>query len=87
MIHKDSNFITVGIPTYNSSKYLKSCLMSVLSLKKVNQIIISDDCSQIDEIEYIEKLLFIGEVRFTKLGIIPHSSAQLPQNILPQTLQ
>jgi glycosyltransferase involved in cell wall biosynthesis len=57
MIHKDSNFITVGIPTYNSSKYLKSCLMSVLSLKKVNQIIISDDCSQIDEIEYIEKLL------------------------------
>ncbi len=50
-------YISIGIPTYNSSRYLKACIKSVINLKKVNQIIISDDCSKESELNNIEKII------------------------------
>lgn len=49
--------ISVGIPTYNSSKYLNECLKSVLKLKSVNEIIISDDFSKNTELLRIKKIV------------------------------
>lgn len=60
------NFISVGIPTYNSSKYLKACLNSVVSKKMVNQIIISDDGSSKDEFYEVKKIISYFEKKNNK---------------------
>ena len=49
--------ITVGIPTYNSSKYLTKCIKSVIKLKNVDEIIISDDGSRKEEVELLEDIV------------------------------
>tara|TARA_X000001036_G_scaffold440085_1_gene494294 strand:+ start:694 stop:1572 length:879 start_codon:yes stop_codon:yes gene_type:complete len=57
MPSSEKNFISVGIPTYNSSNYLNECIKSVISKKRINQIIISDDKSKENEIEKIEEII------------------------------
>ncbi len=57
MLPNSSNFILVGIPTYNSSKYLNECIESIITKKNVDQIIISDDGSAEDEVVKIENII------------------------------
>ncbi len=57
MSPNSSNFISVGIPTYNSSKYLNECIESIITKKNVDQIIISDDGSAEDEVVKIENII------------------------------
>lgn len=45
MIDENIAKLTVGIPTFNSSKYLEKCIKSVINVDCVSEIIISDDCS------------------------------------------
>ena len=40
---------TVAIPTYNSSSYLKQCIHGFKNSKFVDEIIVGDDFSDIDE--------------------------------------
>lgn len=54
--------LTVGIPTYNSSKYLVACIKSVINCKSVDEILVSDDKSS--SVEY-KKTLDIVE-KFNK---------------------
>ena len=51
------NYISVAIPTYNSSKYLNDCLKRFLDLNIVNEIIIQDDNSSEKEISNIKDIL------------------------------
>ena len=51
------NKISVGIPTFNSSKYLSYCLKSLSKLTSVDEIIISDDGSTDDEYKKIEQIV------------------------------
>ena len=53
----DKNYLTVGIPTFNSSKYLINCIKSVINLETVNEVIISDDCSNPTELKNIEQII------------------------------
>lgn len=73
MSNKSSQYISVGIPTYNSSKYLKTCLKSVVNKKKVNEIIISDDGSTHEEILAIENIV-------SKFGHIKNKEIKLFKN-------
>ena len=57
MKQSTSQYISVGIPTYNSSKYLSSCLNSLINLKMINEVIVSDDCSSNAEQYKIEKII------------------------------
>ena len=57
MDDNNKTYISVGIPTFNSSKYLTSCIKSVIKKKSVNEIIISDDCSNEFEIEKIKNII------------------------------
>ena len=51
------NYISVAIPTYNSSKYLDDCLKRFVGLNIVNEIIIQDDNSSEKEIKNIKDIL------------------------------
>ena len=51
------NYISVAIPTYNSSKYLDDCLKRFVGLNIVNEIIIQDDNSSEKEIKNIKYIL------------------------------
>lgn len=66
MINEKPLFITVGIPTYNSSVYLSDCLQSVLECKSVNEVIISDDGSCKNEINEIEKIVEFFKIKYKK---------------------
>ncbi len=57
MPQNSSQFISVGIPTYNSSKYFESCIKSVINKKMINQIIISDDGSTDEELISLKKII------------------------------
>lgn len=52
-----SNLISVAIPTFNSSKYLEDCLKSLSYISIVDEIIISDDCSNDDEFAIIKNII------------------------------
>ena len=47
------NKFSVAIPTYNSSKYLKECIYGFKNSKFIDEIIIGDDCSGIEELKNI----------------------------------
>ena len=66
MVDKKTIFITVGIPTYNSSIYLPDCLQSVLESKSVNEVIISDDGSSKSELQEIEKVIEFFKSKYKK---------------------
>lgn len=57
MINKNIAKLTVGIPTFNSSKYLERCIKSVINIDCVSEIIISDDGSSKLEKTKISKLV------------------------------
>ena len=44
-----SEYISIAIPTYNSSKFLDNLLKKVLSVNSVNEVVISDDDSNENE--------------------------------------
>ncbi|OUW38363.1 MAG: hypothetical protein CBD44_00945 [Flavobacteriaceae bacterium TMED184] len=52
-----NKLISVAIPTFNSSLYLKDCLNSLLNVKIIGEIIISDDCSNDFEFEEINNIV------------------------------
>lgn len=54
---KNKQLISVGIPTFNSSKYLESCIKSVISKKTVGEVLISDDCSNESEFKNIKEIV------------------------------
>lgn len=66
MIDKKTLFITVGIPTYNSSIYLSECLQSVLECNSVNEVIISDDGSTKKEYNELEKIIDLFKKKYKK---------------------
>ena len=48
---------TVAIPTYNSSSYLKQCIHGFKNSKFVDEIIVGDDFSDIDEQSQIIEII------------------------------
>ena len=48
---------TVAIPTYNSSDYLRECIYGFKNSKYLDEIIVSDDCSKLEELESIRKIV------------------------------
>jgi glycosyltransferase involved in cell wall biosynthesis len=49
--------ISVIIPTFNSSKYLQQCLNSLIKCKSINEIVISDDFSDSDDLLNLKKII------------------------------
>lgn len=84
--------LTIIIPTYNSSKYLKQCLDSIVNIKSVSEIIISDDNSdknnkkllkdvihtfhEKNKIKYVENTPNLGAF-YNKFNAVKHSSNEL----------
>ena len=48
---------SVIIPTFNSSKYLQQCLNSLIKCKRINEIVISDDCSDSEDLLNLKKII------------------------------
>jgi glycosyltransferase involved in cell wall biosynthesis len=48
---------TVAIPTYNSSDYLKECIYGFKNSQFLDEIIVSDDCSKLEELEKIRNII------------------------------
>jgi len=61
----NNKFITVGIPTYNSSIYLKQCLDSIRGPKVINEILISDDGSNESELLKIKEIVSIYQSKYS----------------------
>ena len=58
-----NKFITVGIPTYNSSKYLNQCLKSIKNLKNIDEILISDDGSTVSELAKLKEIVLKYQIK------------------------
>ena len=71
----NSQFISLGIPTYNSSIYLKQCLDSIRGSKIINEILISDDGSKESELLKIKEIASIYKSKYS-LNIICFESAK-----------
>ncbi len=52
------NNVTVVIPSYNTSTYIKDCLKIFLKSTCINEIIIGDDFSRVSELEKLEEIVF-----------------------------
>ena len=61
----EKQFITVGIPTYNSSMYLSKCLDSIKDSKAIDEILISDDGSNLTELIKIKQIVSLYESRYS----------------------
>ena len=48
---------SVAIPTFNSSEFIKECILGFKNSKYIDEIIIMDDCSKDTEIEKIKKII------------------------------
>ncbi len=48
---KNKRNVSIAIPTYNSSKYLESCIKPILNSKYVDEIVICDDFSNSQNVE------------------------------------
>ena len=59
-----NKFISVGIPTFNSSKYLKECLDSIRGSKLINEILVSDDSSNESELFKIKEIISIYKSKY-----------------------
>jgi glycosyltransferase involved in cell wall biosynthesis len=59
-----NKFITVGIPTYNSSKYLNQCLKSIKNLKNIDEILISDDGSTVSELAKLKEIVLKYQIKY-----------------------
>ena len=50
--------VSVAIPSYNTSDYIEKAIKKpLLSSKYINEIIIQDDCSEIDELKKLESII------------------------------
>ena len=49
--------VSVAIPSYNTSDYIEKAIKPLLSSKYINEIIIQDDCSEIDELKKLESII------------------------------
>ena len=65
---KDNKFVTVGIPTYNSSNYIEQCLKSIKNITSINEILISDDGSTTSELKRLQEIILRYQTKF-KLDI------------------
>ena len=65
--------VSVIIPTFNSSAYFKDCLKSVSKYKEVKEIIVSDDCSDKENVESLKNLIFKSPFK-NKIKLIENSS-------------
>ena len=65
---ENNKYITIGIPTYNSSKYINQCLKSIKNLSRVNEILISDDGSTNSELKRLKEIVLRNQTKF-KLDI------------------
>ena len=54
---------TLVIPTYNSSKYMEELLNSALNLSTLNEVIITDDNSEKNEIEKLESIINLENLK------------------------
>ena len=54
---KNNYSLSIAIPTYNSSKYLASCISSVINFKVVDEIVVHDDNSDDLEFKKIKKII------------------------------
>ena len=54
---KNNYSLSIAIPTYNSSKYLASCISSVINFKVVDEIVVHDDNSDELEFKKIKKII------------------------------
>lgn len=54
---KNKYNITVAIPTYNSSIYLKECLVGFKNSKYINEILIGDDCSDKEDFSNVQTIV------------------------------
>ena len=64
---------TLVIPTFNSSSYVEELIDSATNLKYLNEIIISDDCSESNEFEILKNL--INKEKYKKLNIKLHKNS------------
>ena len=55
--------ISVIIPTFNSSKYLEQCLNSLIKCKSINEIVISDDFSDSEDLLNLKKIIFNHQLK------------------------
>ena len=53
----NNSYLSIAIPTYNSSEYLLRLLKSISKFNLVNEVVIQDDFSSKEEIEAIEKIV------------------------------
>ncbi len=75
--------MTVIIPMYNSEKYVRQCLVSVLSQKLTDyEALVIDDCSTDGSIAEVEKLIpaFDGRLRLIRLEK-NSGGAAIPRNL------
>jgi|TARA_B100000902_G_scaffold20066_1_gene24050 hypothetical protein len=84
--------LLTNLTPYNSLKVIGNSVKTFIFLEEsvINFRLILHDLHILFSLynkEYIEKLFSGGEVIFIRLGITPHSSAQLEQKILPHILQ
>ena len=49
--------ISIAIPTYNSSKFIKESIPKIYKTSVINEIIIHDDCSNEDDFEDIQRFI------------------------------
>lgn len=67
----DKDLVTVGIITYNSSKYIIEALESVKrqTYEKI-ELVVSDDCSTDNTVEIVREWIDVNRSRFTNVELI-----------------
>lgn len=56
---------SVAIPTYESSDFLKQCIYGFKNSKNLNEIIVGDDGSSPEELEYIKQIIKEANQKFS----------------------
>lgn len=68
---KDKGLVTVGIVTYNSSKYIIAALDSVKNQTYEQiELIVSDDCSTDNTVALVQEWMETNKSRFTKVKLL-----------------
>ena len=75
--------VSVIIPCYNAEKYIRQCLISILSSKFADyEVIVADDCSTDKSVEEVEKLLPHFDGRLKIISTEKNSGgAGVPRNL------
>jgi glycosyltransferase involved in cell wall biosynthesis len=79
--NKDTSFISIVIPTYNSGKYIASTLESVFSQTYSNyEVIVCDDGSSDNTCQIVRGLFNVFPEKITRLMTNPHSGPGAARN-------